>query len=177
MYKEIGVFDYSNSVLEKMKPGIFLTTKKENTINTMIIGWGGISVIWGRPLFLVLVRDSRATFDLMESNLQFTVSVPLKADLKEAIKICGTKSLREMDKFKYCNLTPIPGRKIKTPIIGEAELHYECKVIYKQTLDQSVVPQIVKDKYYYGNNNANHTVYYGEIVDQYIYEKEWRIWY
>ena len=170
MYKEIGVFDYSNVVLEKMKPGNFLTTKDGDVINTMIIGWGGVMVIWGRPMFIVLVRDSRATYNLIENSNEFTVSIPMKNNLLDAIKICGTKSLREMNKFEYCNLTPIKGRKIDTPIIGEAELHYECKVIYKQTLDQTVVPQIVKSRYY--NNTANHTVYYGEIVDQYIYEKE-----
>ena len=172
MYKEIGVLDYSNLVLEKMKPGIFLTTKKDSTINTMIIGWGGILVIWGRPMFIVLVRDSRATYDLIESSLEFTVSVPIKNKLLNAIKVCGTKSLREIDKFKYCDITPIAGRKIQTPIIKEADLHYECKVIYKQKLDQFVVPEEVKNKYYYDGNDSNHTVYYGEILDQYIYEKE-----
>jgi flavin reductase (DIM6/NTAB) family NADH-FMN oxidoreductase RutF len=170
MYKEIRVFEHANIVLEKMTPGVFLNTKKDNVINTMIIGWGGINVIWGRPIFIVLVRDSRATYDLIESSNEFTVSVPLNDNLKREIGICGTKSLRDMDKFKECNFTPVKGRKIDTPIIAEVGLHYECKVIYKQTLDQDVVPQIVKSRYY--NKTANHTVYYGEIVDQYIYEKE-----
>lgn len=172
MYKEIGVFEYSGKVLEKMVPGNFLTTKYKDTINTMIIGWGGVTVEWGRPIFIVLVRDSRATYDLIESSEEFTVSIPLNRNMIEAIKICGTKSLRDMDKFKACNLTPIKGRKVETPIIGECELHYECKVIYKQTLDQAVVPTIVKDRYYKAPNNSNHTVYYGEILDQYIYEKD-----
>ncbi len=170
MYKEIGVFEYSNIVLERMKPGNFLNTKNGSVINTMIIGWGGINVIWGRPIFIVLVRDSRATYNLIENSDEFTVSIPINKNMNDAIKICGTKSLRDIDKFKHCNLTPVKGRKIDTPIIGECELHYECKVIYKQTLDQNVVPQIVKDRYY--NKTANHTVYYGEIVDQYIYEKD-----
>lgn len=170
MYKEIGIFEYSNAVLEKMLPGNFLTTRQGSVINTMIIGWGGINVIWGRPIFIVLVRDSRATYDLIESSNEFTVSVPLNDNLKREIGICGTKSLRDMDKFKECNFTPVKGRKIDTPIIAEVGLHYECKVIYKQTLNQDVVPQIVKSRYY--NKTANHTVYYGEIVDQYIYEKE-----
>lgn len=170
MYKEINVFDYANIVLEKLTPGIFLNTKKDEKINTMIIGWGGINVIWGRPIFIVLVRDSRATYELIESSKEFTISVPINKSMKKEIAVCGTKSLRDIDKFKECNFTPIKGRKVDTPIIAEAELHYECKVIYKQKLNQDVVPQIVKSRYY--NNNANHTVYYGEIIDQYIYEKE-----
>jgi flavin reductase (DIM6/NTAB) family NADH-FMN oxidoreductase RutF len=174
MYKEIGVFDYSNKVLERMNPGNFLTTKKGNTINTMIIGWGGITIEWGKPIFIVLVRDARATFDLIESSGEFTVSVPLEGNLNKAIGICGTKSLREINKFEYCNLTPVKGRTIDTPIIGEAKLHYECKVVYKQKLDKYRIPETIKNRYYNPNTNNDsfHTVYYGEIVDQYLYEKE-----
>ena len=174
MYKEIGVFDYSNEVLKKMKPGNFLTTKYKNKINTMIIGWGGINIEWGKPIFFVLVRDSRATYDLIENSNEFTISVPLDGNLNKAIGVCGTKSLREIDKFKTCNLTPVKGRVIDTPIIGEAKLHYECKVIYKQTLDESKLPKDVIDKYYQPGSRTNtiHTVYYGEIVDQYLYERD-----
>jgi len=174
MYREIGVLDYANKVLAHMKPGNFLTTKRGDVINTMIIGWGGINIIWGKPIFIVLVRDSRATYNLIETSNEFTVSVPLKNSLLEAIKICGTKSLRDMNKFEYCNLTPVKGRKIDTPIIGEAQLHFECKVVYKQKLDQSIIPEQIKSGYYNPNNNNDyyHTVYYGEILDQYLYEKD-----
>jgi len=78
--------------------------------------------------------------------------------------------MREHDKFKELKLTAVKGRKIETPIIGEAELHYECKVIYKQTLDQSMIPSKVIDRYYTATK-AIHTVYYGEIIDQYIYKR------
>ena len=79
-----------------------------------------------------------------------------------------------MNKFEYCNLTPVKGRKIDTPIIGEANLHFECKVIYKQKLNQSIIPENIKTRYYNpkANNDSYHTVYYGEIVDQYLYEKD-----
>ena len=170
MYTEINVFDYADKLLEKIKPGIFLTTKNKNVINTMIIGWGGINVVWGKPIFVILVRESRATYDLLENSNEFTISVPLLNDMKKEIGICGSKSLREIDKFKECNFTPIKGRMIDTPIIGEADLHYECKVIYKQKLDDNVILPVVKSKYYI--NNDFHTVYYGEIVDQYLYKKE-----
>jgi len=170
MYTDISVFEYASTVLEKLTPGIFLNTKYNNKINTMIIGWGGITIVWGRPIFIVLVRDSRATYNLIESSNEFTISIPINQSMKKEIALCGTKSMRDIDKFKECNFTPVKGRKIDTPIISEAELHYECKVIYKQTLNQDVVLPIVKSRYY--NNTANHTVYYGEIVDQYLYKKE-----
>ncbi len=135
MYQEINIFDYSHEVLNKLNPGIFLNTSANDEDNTMIIGWGGINVVWGRPIFIVLVRDSRATYSLIEQSNEFTVSVPLKNKMLKEIGICGTKSLRDIDKFSVCNFSKVQGRTVNTPIIGDCELHYECKVVYKQTLD------------------------------------------
>lgn len=172
MYKEIKPFDYTNVVLEKMVPGIFLNTMHENKKNTMIIGWGGINVVWGKPVFIVLVRDCRATYDLIEASNEFTVSIPIHNKMLREISICGSKSLRDLDKFSECGFTTIKGRSIETPIIKEADLHFECKVIYKQKLDQEAISLLVKNRYYGPNNSSYHTVYYGEILDQYLYEKE-----
>jgi hypothetical protein len=41
MYKEIKVFDYANIVLEKMTPGVFLNTKKNDI---MLFGVGQFSL-------------------------------------------------------------------------------------------------------------------------------------
>lgn len=174
MYQEIGMFEHANTVLEHMEQGVFLTTSHVGKTNTMTIGWGGIMVIWGRPIFIVLVRDSRATYDLIDNSDEFTVSVPFLRNMTKELAFCGTKSMRDYDKFRECNLHPLPGRKVSVPVIKEAGLHYECKILYKQTLDQSVIPNIVKTRYYNPNSSSqtNHTVYYGEIVDKYIYKEE-----
>ncbi|MDD3478348.1 MAG: flavin reductase family protein [Candidatus Izemoplasmatales bacterium] len=170
MVREIDVFSHAGLVLEKMGPGVFLNSSFDGVDNTMIIGWGGIQIVWGRPIFVVLVRDNRATYSLLEQSKVFTVSVPTNNPLKQAIAICGTKSLRDFDKFERCSLTKIPGRKVPVPIIGECGLHYECKVVYQQTLSRGDIPEGISRRYY--DNNAIHTVYYGEIVDQYLYEME-----
>jgi len=120
-------------------------------------------------MMVVFVRDIRATYGLIEKSGEFTVSVPLRDGLEEAIKFCGTRSGRDVDKFAACRLTPVPGRKVAAPIIGECDLHYECKVLYKQTLNQDAVPQAIKDRFYTNPvNNANHTVYFADILDCYV---------
>ncbi|MCF7923930.1 MAG: flavin reductase family protein [Candidatus Izimaplasma sp.] len=170
MYKEIGVYDYAKNVLEHMNSGVFLTTKDKDLINTMTIGWGGIFRLWGKPYFIVLVRESRATYKLIENSMEFTISVPEDNKMKIELSICGTKSLRDIDKFEECNITALKARKINTPVIKEAKIHYECKVNYKQKLAESNVIPDVKKKYYQGE--GYHTVYYGIIVDQYIIEEK-----
>jgi flavin reductase (DIM6/NTAB) family NADH-FMN oxidoreductase RutF len=168
MIRECGPFEYAGVLLEKLKPGVFLTTAAGTKQNTMVIGWGGINVVWGRPMMIVLVRKIRATHELLEQSGVFTISVPLKHDLSAALAVCGTKSMRDIDKFAVCHLTAIPGRKVPAPIIGECELHYECKVLYKQPLNQADIPDLVKARYY--PTGANHTVFYAEIVDSYVFE-------
>ncbi len=174
MYKEIGVTEYAEEVLQNLSTGVFLTTFHKGVLNTMTIGWGGVTVVWGRPIFMVLVRDSRATYELLEGSMEFTISIPIINKMTKELSFCGTKSLREFNKFKELGLTPLKGRKIDTPVIKEAGLHYECKVLYKQKLNQVDVNRIVKDKYYnpQSTNHAIHTVYFGEIVDHYIYKEE-----
>ncbi|HOP57034.1 MAG TPA: flavin reductase family protein [Bacillota bacterium] len=173
MYQEIKPYEYANEVTKKLPGGIFLTTNAAGKTNTMTIGWGGINIIWGRPVFIVLVRDSRATYGLIEESNEFTVSVPMQKDMAKELAFCGTRSMRDCDKFKELNIALLPARKVSTPVIKEAGLHYECRVIYKQPLDKAAIPEFIKERYYGPTKPGNtcHTVYYGEIVDQYIYKE------
>lgn len=148
------------------KGGLFLTSKSEK-VNAMTIGWGGITVFWGRPIFLVPVRKSRFSHGQIEATGEFTVSVPVGVDLSDALKFCGTKSGRDVDKFAACNLTAQPGRVVSVPVIGECPLHYECKVVYKQDMIPENLAQEIDKKFY----PDYHTFYFGEIVACYAKEE------
>ena len=146
--------------------GAFLTVKSGEKINTMTISWGNIGFEWNRPIFTVLVRKSRHTFDMIENTDNFTVSIPLRTDLKKALAVCGSKSGRDIDKFKECNLTLENSKIVTTPIIGECELHYECKIVYKQEMSPHLLSKDVIESAY--ANGDYHTIYYGEIVATYM---------
>jgi flavin reductase (DIM6/NTAB) family NADH-FMN oxidoreductase RutF len=101
---------------------------------------------------------------------EFTISIPLNKDMKQELMYCGTKSFRDTDKVADCNFTMSEGRTIKTPIIEECDLHYECKIIYRQTMEAGMIPNDVLKKHY--SNNDFHVIFYGEIIDSYILESE-----
>lgn len=145
--------------------GAFLTVKSGQKINTMTISWGNVGYEWNRPIFTVLVRNSRYTHDLMENSNDFTVSIPLSKELKNELAVCGSKSGRDIDKFKECNLTLEKSRKVDSPIIGECELHYECKIVYKQEMNPEFISKDVLESSY--SKGDYHTLYYGEIVETY----------
>ena len=151
------------------KTGAFLTVKAGDKTNTMTISWGNIGYEWGRPVFTVLVRKSRYTYELIENSDEFTVSIPLGKELKEALAICGTKSGRDINKFEAAGINLKPGRVVETPVISECELHYECKIVYKSEMNPQFVAEDVLNSSY--ANGDFHTMYYGEILEAYLEEK------
>lgn len=147
------------------KQGAFLTVKNEDKVNTMTVSWGQIGYQWNRPVFTVLVRKSRYTYDFIENSDNFTISIPLNKEMKEALTFCGTKSGRDMDKIKECNLTLKESTEVDTPIISECELHYECRIVGKAPLMPNLLDDEIQKLSY--KNNDYHTLYFGEIVNCY----------
>ncbi len=157
---------YNNEALSQLRKGAFLITKNDEKVNAMTIGWGNISVVWNKNVFMVYVRYSRETYNMIEKSNEFTLSFPINVDLKKELSYCGRHSYRDNDKIKDLNLTLVPGKLISTPIIEQCDLHFECKVIYKQAIEPGLIPDEAHRKFYKGNNDY-HVCYYGEIVAKY----------
>jgi len=157
---------YTNIALEMLTKGAFLTTSANGMINTMTISWGSIGHIWNKPIFTVMVRPSRYSFELIEKHPEFTVSFPLDNSLKKALGLCGSTSGRDINKFEKAQLTLQDGKQVSVPIIAECGLHYECKIVHKQVM----IPEFFNESYdgkWYPEKDY-HTMYYGEIVSHYL---------
>lgn len=173
MKKEVNVWDYAGHIMQNIHKGCLLTTKADGQVDTMVIGWGHIGVEWGRPIFVVYVRESRYTKALLDKNGEFTVNVSLADPDKEIISLCGTKSGRDMDKIAHLGLTLEDSDTISVPGIKEMPLTLECRVIYKQDQDRFAIDPECDARYYAKgtpNEGDYHTAYYGLITKAYILE-------
>lgn len=161
--KEVNYISVSEKIQKQLPQGAFLTVKdKAGNINTMTIAWGNLGFMWNKTIFTVMVRYSRHTYKLIENAEDFTVSFPIKNQLKEELTFCGSKSGRNLDKFKELNLKIQDGKKVNSPIIADCDVHLECKIIYKQALESSGMGEYVKNVY--GEEKDYHVLYYGEIL-------------
>jgi flavin reductase (DIM6/NTAB) family NADH-FMN oxidoreductase RutF len=143
-------------------PGLLLVSaNRQGKNDVMTIGWGLIGVFWGKPVFLVAVRPSRYTHEFIEDSGEFTVNVP-EEGMDDAVQLCGEVSGREHDKFSECKLDLLRSRTVRTPIIRQCELHYECRVIHKLDVTPKLVPTEVKKAFY--PRDDHHTLYFGEIL-------------
>ena len=171
MKKKIDVWEYASQILDGMRKGVLVTTAADGEANTMVISWGSLGVEWNKPIFITYVRQSRHTKTLLDKNPEFTVNIPIGPVDKEILRVCGTKSGRDMDKFKELNLTAVPGETVSVPAIAQFPLTLECKVIYQQDQDLSLLePAYRQSSYPAGTVEENnfHTAYYGEITAAYI---------
>ena len=174
MKKKVNVWDYAGKIAEAMNPGILVTTKANGQVNSMTIGWGMLGIEWNRPIFILYVRESRYTKQMLEANGEFTINAPLCGCDKKILSYCGTKSGADTDKIADLNLTLEDPTTISVPGIKELPLTLECKVIYKQDQDPAAIdPEIHKRSYppFFPDGRSDyHTVYYGQILDAYIIE-------
>ena len=173
MKKYIDLWEYAGAILEQVGTAALVTAKADGEVNPMTIGWGTLGVQWGKPIFIVFVRQSRHTKTLLDKNGEFTINVPMGDIDKNILSVCGTKSGRNMDKFAELGLTEEAPEMISVPAIKELPLTLECKVIYKQDQDPTAIAKENDDRYYAkgtANENDYHTAYYGQIVAAYIVE-------
>lgn len=164
--RKIDVFDYVEDVNRLMRDGglLLVTKKNESDPNAMTIGWGFLGTMWRKPVFVVAVRLSRYTYEVMEDSDSFTVCLP-SHKMKNVLEVCGSKSGRDMNKFKELGLTEGESVSIKTPYIEEAPVHFECKIIYKDIVELGKLPREVESEVY-PNKNV-HMLYYGQVMGVY----------
>jgi flavin reductase (DIM6/NTAB) family NADH-FMN oxidoreductase RutF len=163
---ELNYHDMLTHALDQLPKGAFLTVRAGEAVNTMTIGWASFGHIWRKPVCTVLVRYSRYTFELIEKAADFSISFPLQVKMQKELGLAGSLSGRDGDKFSRCGLSYQPGIKILSPHIDNCELVYECKIIYKQPMDEkNLSPEIVADCYPDGDY---HVLYFGEVLGTYL---------
>lgn len=92
--------------------------------NIITIAWCGV-VSSKPPQISVSIRPSRHTHGLITAEREFAVNIP-PAALARKTDLCGVRSGRDIDKFKACSFTSVPGTKVAAPLIRECPVNIEC---------------------------------------------------
>ena len=139
---------------------MLITAGNKEKFNTMTASWGTIGILWNKKVATCFIRPQRYTFEFIEKNDYFSLSF-FDSSYKDILKLCGTKSGREIDKVKETNLTPC--FENVAPYFKEAHTVLVCKKIYSQFID----PECILDKSIEKNypNKDYHKMYVGEIID------------
>ena len=99
---------------------------KEGNSNIITVAWAG-TICTNPAMVSISVRPERHSYQMIRETGEFVINLTTKS-LVYATDYCGVKSGRDIDKFKACGLTPIPGRHVKAPMIQESPVNIECRV-------------------------------------------------
>ncbi len=100
--------------------------RMEDKPNIITVAWAG-TVCSSPAMVSVSIRKERYSYDLIKDSKEFVINLVTKELVRKA-DYCGVKSGKDVDKFKEMKLTPIQGKMIKAPLIGESPVNIECLV-------------------------------------------------
>ncbi|MGD0029301.1 MAG: flavin reductase family protein [Candidatus Bathyarchaeia archaeon] len=101
----------------------------EDSGKRSILSVGMFAYFSGKPTLVgVGIAPSRFSYELIRKSRAFVVNV-VDEKLIEAVRICGEKSGRDVDKFELARLTAVPASRVSAPLIDESPMSIECKVV------------------------------------------------
>ena len=141
--------------------GIIVSGDNKVGFNGMTVSWGGLGILWNKPVAYIFVRKSRYTHEYLEKSKSISISF-LSDDYKKEKTLFGRKSGRDLDKFKETNLTPAFDLDTNTYYISEADESFLMKVLYEIDIKEKGMPEEVLNKCY--PTKDMHTMYVCEIL-------------
>jgi flavin reductase (DIM6/NTAB) family NADH-FMN oxidoreductase RutF len=159
--KKISPNEISQNPFELIDDDWFLLSAGDiNSFNTMTASWGGMGVLWNKPVVFCFVRPQRYTYKFMESNKLFTMSF-FDDRYRDALSLCGKVSGRQTDKMKATGLKPFESPE-GSIFYEQAKLMIECRKLY--------FSDITPESFLVDGIDANypkkdyHRMYIGEII-------------
>ena len=160
-FKEITPSEITNNPFDLIgKDWALVTSGNSDKFNTMTVSWGGVGIMWGKPVTYTFIRPQRYTFEFMEKNGYFSMSF-FDETQRDALKFCGSKSGRDYDKVKETGLTPA-FTEDSVPYFEEAKLVLVCKKMYSQFLNEESIEDTESVAKWYDNDY--HKMYVSEIT-------------
>ena len=107
-------------------PVVLVTTHDGHKSNIMTISW--TMVLDFTPVFAITTGEWNHSFAALRKNRECVIAVPT-VDLLDKVVGIGTCTGADTDKFSRFELTPVPARLVRPPLIKECLANIECKVI------------------------------------------------
>ena len=116
-------------VYSLLEPGpvVMMTTSKKGRPNVMTMSWQTM-LDFEPPILGCVVSERNHTFSILKATRECVISIPT-VELADKVVGCGNTSGRTVDKFARFGLTPLPGSKVRAPLVAECYANLECKVI------------------------------------------------
>lgn len=159
MWKEVSPEQWEGNVFNKIgKQWMLISAEHDDRVNAMTASWGGMGVLWNKPVAFIFVRPQRFTKPLLDASSHFALSF-YDEDQREMLAYMGKASGRNEDKIAQAQLHVI---KDHAPYFDEAKEVFICRKLFTQELDPEGFQDTMIDPMNYPKKDY-HFLYVGEI--------------
>jgi flavin reductase (DIM6/NTAB) family NADH-FMN oxidoreductase RutF len=171
LFDSVNVKDIPEDVFKLISEDFAVLTAGDPSLyNSMVAGWGGWGVIFGKPSTFLMLRSSRYTLELMRKERKYTMAF-FDEEYKGDVMEFGKQSGRDSDaKMKNTKLTAV-----QTPdgsmAFKEAKLIIECKLVQVTTVSPDDFYTEESKKFVtdaYAEVKGYHKVVFGEITGVWV---------
>ena len=158
--KEISIKELDDNAFDLIaNQWAIITVKADDKVNAMTANWVQLGYLWSQNVITTYVRRQRYTYDFIEKNNEYAICFFEEAYRKE-LGYLGTKSGRDFDKLKECNMTVSQYNNVD--YIDQARLVFICEKIYVDDIreEKFIDKNIIADCY---PNKDFHKVYVSRI--------------
>jgi flavin reductase (DIM6/NTAB) family NADH-FMN oxidoreductase RutF len=138
---------------------MLVTAEKEGKVNMLTASWGGMGILWGKPVAFIFIRPQRFTREFLDAAESFSLTF-YDESYRKQLSYAGSHSGRDGDKIAHCGFTTAFDGV--TPYFTEAHTVLLCKKLYRQLLDPAGFLDTALDLSMYPERD-HHIVYVGEI--------------
>lgn len=163
--KEINLEEFNFNPFKRIgRDWCLISAGNQVSFNTMTASWGGVGILWNKPVATCYIRPQRYTKEFVDREELFTLTF-FPDGFRKALSLCGSVSGRDHDKSKEAGITPL--FMDGTVTFKEADLVFVCRKLYVQKMEESC---FVDTGTLEGNYPARdlHSIYIGEIVKGYV---------
>ena len=164
-FRKISPEELSGNIIKMIsQEWMLITAGNGEKANMMTASWGGVGVLYNKPVAICFINPARYTYSIMEKNDTYTLTF-YPGEYKDVLQYCGTKSGRDEDKIKGSGLTPLYTEN------GAVAFSQACIIIEcRKLLSQSLMLDAIEDETERNKRAMQpmHKMYIGEILNVWV---------
>ncbi len=164
-FRKIAPEELQGNIIKMIsKDWMLITAGNAEKANMMTASWGGVGVLYNKPVAICFINPARYTYGIMEKGETFTLTF-YPQEYKEVLQYCGTKSGRDEDKIKGSGLTPVYTEN------GAVAFSQACVIIEcRKMLSQSLMLDSIENEEERNKRALQpmHKMYIGEILNVWV---------
>ncbi|MDO4459671.1 MAG: flavin reductase [Clostridia bacterium] len=130
--KEISVYELPNNPFKMIgKDWMLITAKKGDRVNTMTASWGGVGILWNKPVAYIFIRSSRFTKGFVDEGSELSLCM-LPEQFREQLTYFGRHSGRDEDKIATAGLEIAYEGEV--PYFSDSDTVFICRKLYAQEM-------------------------------------------